>query len=221
MCRLDSRVSPRRGRHLGVLQPDEAGPLERSANVRHKAVYTTGDAAEICKLSQQTIIRCFDDGKIGGFRVPGSKFRRIPYDELLKFMKAHSLPTDGLENSKISVLVVDDEKEIVEIFVDALSGDGRFEVATAQSGYQAGIMTEKLQPDVVILDFKLQDINGTEVCKTIRANPDLARTRILIISGVASPAEIDELKKAGADDYIRKPFNIATVVERIMKLVRK
>ncbi|MFB3890859.1 MAG: response regulator [Phycisphaerae bacterium] len=189
--------------------------------MRHKAVYTTGEAAEMCKLSQQTIIRCFDDGKIGGFRVPGSKFRRIPYDALVKFMKEHNIPTGGLENSKISVLVVDDEKQIVEIFVDALTSDGRFEVATAQSGYQAGILTEKLLPDVVILDFKLPDINGNEVCRTIRANPDLSRTKVIIISGVASPAEIEDLKKAGADDFIRKPFNIATVIERILKLIRK
>jgi excisionase family DNA binding protein len=43
-----------------------------------KTVFTTGEAAEICKVSQQTIIRCFDSGRLKGFRVPGSRFRRIP-----------------------------------------------------------------------------------------------------------------------------------------------
>ncbi len=43
-----------------------------------KQVFTTGEAAEICKVSQQTIIRCFDSGRLTGFRVPGSRFRRIP-----------------------------------------------------------------------------------------------------------------------------------------------
>ncbi len=51
-----------------------------------KQVFTTGEAAEICKVSQQTIIRCFDSGRLNGFRVPGSKFRRIPRVELLRFM---------------------------------------------------------------------------------------------------------------------------------------
>ena len=55
--------------------------------MRHKAVYTTGEAATICKLSQQTIIRCFDSGQLKGFRVPGSKFRRIPRETLIQFMK--------------------------------------------------------------------------------------------------------------------------------------
>ena len=49
---------------------------------------TTGEAADVCKVSQQTIIRCFDSGRLGGFRVPGSKFRRIPRADLIKFMRA-------------------------------------------------------------------------------------------------------------------------------------
>ena len=52
-----------------------------------KNLFTTGEAAEICNISQQTIIRCFDSGKLDGFRIPGSRFRRIPRDNLIKFMK--------------------------------------------------------------------------------------------------------------------------------------
>ena len=55
--------------------------------MRNKSVFTTGEAAGICNLSQQTIIRCFDNGQLKGFRVPGSKFRRIPREMLVTFMK--------------------------------------------------------------------------------------------------------------------------------------
>ena len=188
--------------------------------MRQKAVYTTGEAAEICRLSQQTIIRCFDSGQLQGFRVPGSKFRRIPRDLLIKFMKDNSIPLDGLENSKIRVLVVDDDPEIIELFVDVLKADGRFEVATAQTGYDAGVLTQSFNPDLVVLDFMLPDINGNVVCKTIRENPDLKDIRILIISGMVNPAEVEKLMAAGADDFIKKPFNIENVVERIVELVR-
>ncbi|MFA6135306.1 MAG: response regulator [Phycisphaerae bacterium] len=188
--------------------------------MRQKAVYTTGEAAEICKLSQQTIIRCFDSGQLRGFRVPGSKFRRIPHDVLMKFMKDNSIPLDVLESGQIKVLVVDDDPEIVELFVDALSADGRFEVATAQSGYDAGVMTQQFRPDIVILDYMLPDINGNVVCKTIRENPELCHIKILVISGMVNPAEVDRLMQAGADDFIKKPFNIEKVVERIVELVK-
>src|SRR5947199_7865318 len=93
-----------------------------------KTVFTTGEAAEICKISQQTIIRCFDSGRLRGFRVPGSKFRRIPREELIRFMRENSIPTDVLEGGKRRILIVDDDEQIVELFVDVLSRDERFEV---------------------------------------------------------------------------------------------
>jgi excisionase family DNA binding protein len=188
--------------------------------VRRKAVYTTGEAADVCRLSQQTIIRCFDNGQLEGFRVPGSKFRRIPRDKLIKFMKENNIPLDGLESSKIRVLVVDDDPEIVELFIDVLKHDGRFEVASAQTGYDAGVLTQQFNPDVVILDYMLPDINGNVVCKTIRENPELQHIKILIISGMVNPAEVEKLKQAGADDFIKKPFNIEQVVQRLLELVR-
>jgi len=189
--------------------------------VRRKAVYTTGEAAEICKLSQQTIIRCFDSGQLGGFRVPGSRFRRIPHDALVRFMKDNGIPMNSLElGEKIRVLVVDDDPQIVELFVDVLENDERFEVATARSGYDAGLITEKFRPNVVVLDYMLPDINGNVVCQTIRNNPDLSRIRILIISGMVDPEEVKRLTEAGADDFIKKPFNIDNVVGRIVELAR-
>jgi excisionase family DNA binding protein len=188
--------------------------------VRRKAVYTTGEAAAICRLSQQTIIRCFDSGQLQGFRVPGSKFRRIPRDAIIKFMKANNIPLDGLKVAKKRVLVVDDDPEIVELFVDALDSDGRFEVATAQTGYDAGVMTQQFRPDVVVLDYMLPDVNGNVVCKTIRDNPELSDIKILIISGVVNPAEVDRLMEAGADEFIKKPFNIEKVLKRMLELVK-
>jgi len=189
--------------------------------LRRKSVYTTGEAAEVCKLSQQTVIRCFDSGQLKGFRVPGSKFRRIPRDELLKFMKVNGIPLDTLESDdKIRVLVVDDDPDIVELFVDALKEDGQFEIATASTGYDAGVLTQQFAPDIVVLDFMLPDINGNVVCRTIRENPGLSHIKVLIISGAVNPAEIEKLKQAGADDFIKKPFNIETVMKRIKELVR-
>ena len=63
-------------------------------DLRMKSVYTTGEVAQICKVSQQTVIRCFDSGRLNGFRVPGSRFRRIPRDSLLSFMKSNRIPLD-------------------------------------------------------------------------------------------------------------------------------
>ena len=184
-----------------------------------KQVFTTGEAAEICKVSQQTIIRCFDSGRLQGFRVPGSKFRRIPRAELLRFMKANDIPTDVLESTRKRVLVVDDDEQIVELFLDVLGRDDRFDVKSAGTGYDAGMLTEQFKPHLILLDYMLPDINGNVVCDRIRANPDLAGTKIIIVSGVVKRDEIDELLRGGADDFVKKPFNISELVDRMAELL--
>ena len=180
-----------------------------------KQVFTTGEAAEICKISQQTIIRCFDSGRLRGFRVPDSKFRRIPREELIRFMRENNIPTDEIEDAKPTILVVDDDEQILELFMDVLERDGRFNVHTAATGYDAGLLTEQHKPDLVILDFMLPDINGNVVCKTIRSKPELSNTKIIIVSGVVKQHEIDGLLQDGADEFIKKPFSIDSLMQRV------
>ncbi len=184
-----------------------------------KQVFTTGEAAEICKVSQQTIIRCFDSGRLTGFRVPGSRFRRIPRKDLLQFMKANDIPTDALESTRRRVLVVDDDEQIIELFLDVLSRDDRFEVKSARTGYDAGVLTEQFRPHLVLLDYMLPDINGNLVCDRIRSNPELAGTKIIVISGVVNQDEIDTLLRSGADDFVKKPFNIEKLIERMSQML--
>lgn len=185
-----------------------------------KELYTTGEAAEICKVSQQTIIRCFDSGRLEGFRIPGSKFRRIPRLDLIKFMKENGIPLDRLESGKKKILIVDDDAEIVELMADVLIRDGRFEIKTASTGYDAGIATQQFRPNLILLDYMLPDVNGNVVCQTIRKNPEFENIKIIIVSGVIKQDEIDQLLKSGAEAFIKKPFNIAELTDKIAAVLR-
>jgi DNA-binding response OmpR family regulator len=135
-------------------------------------------------------------------------------------MKANNIPLDALESGKRKILVVDDDPEIVELLVDVLTRDGRFEVRTASSGYDAGILTHQLMPDLILLDYMLPDVNGNIVCQTIRRNPEFENVKIIIISGVIKQDEIDQLLKSGAEDFIRKPFDIAELTNRITAVLQ-
>lgn len=185
-----------------------------------KDLFTTGEAAEICKVSQQTIIRCFDSGRLEGFRIPGSKFRRIPRQSLIKFMKANNIPLEAIDSGKKRILIVDDDEEIVELMVDVLVRDGRFDIKTASSGYDAGILTQRFRPDLILLDYMLPDVNGNIVCHTIRKNPEFENTKIIIVSGVIKQDEIDQLLKSGAEGFIRKPFNIVELTDKIAAVLQ-
>jgi excisionase family DNA binding protein len=184
-----------------------------------KTVFTTGEAAKICKVSQQTIIRCFDNGQLKGFRVPGSKFRRIPREALYKFMKDNDIPTDALESGKRKALLVDDELELVELMTKVLEEDGRFEVRVANNGFDAGMMVKDYRPDIIVLDVMLPDINGKEVCQRVRADATLEDVRVLCISGMVEDDKIQELRLAGADDFMHKPFEVDALIDRMCALL--
>jgi excisionase family DNA binding protein len=180
-----------------------------------KTVFTTGEAAKVCKVSQQTIIRCFDNGQLKGFRVPGSRFRRIPREALYKFMKDNGIPTEALESGKRKVLLVDDDAELVELILKVLDEDGRFEVRVAGNGFDAGMMVKEYRPDLIVLDVMLPDINGKEVCHRVRADSTLEDVRILCISGMIEEDKIQELRLSGADDFLHKPFDIEELIDRM------
>src|SRR5580700_5913655 len=186
---------------------------------RMKTVFTTGEAAKICKVSQQTIIRCFDNGQLKGFRVPGSRFRRIPREALYKFMKDNGIPTDALESGKRKVLLVDDDPDLVEVINKALDDDGRFEVRIAANGFDAGMMVKEYRPDLIILDVMLPDINGKEVCQRVRADTTLEDVRIICISGMVEDDKVQELRLAGADEFMHKPFEIDYLIDRMCGLL--
>ena len=79
-----------------------------------KDVLTTGEVAKICNVAPRTVSKWFDTGQLKGYRIPGSKDRRIPVSQLVRFMKEHGIPFDGVAGGKTRILVVDDESEVVE-----------------------------------------------------------------------------------------------------------
>jgi len=182
-----------------------------------KTVFTTGEAAKICKVSQQTIIRCFDSGQLKGFRVPGSRFRRIPRDVLYKFMKDNGIPTDALESGKRKILIVDDDRDLVELLRDSFEADGRFDVRAVNNGFDAGMMVKEYHPDAIILDVMLPDINGKEVCQRVRSDSTLDDVKIVCISGMVEAEKIQELRDSGANDFMQKPFEVEALIQRVCR----
>lgn len=184
-----------------------------------KTVFTTGEAAKICKVSQQTIIRCFDSGQLKGFRVPGSRFRRIPREALYRFMKENGIPTDALESGRRRVLIVDDDQAVVDLITDVLVNDSRFETKYVNNGFGAGMLAKEYHPDLIILDVMLPDINGQAVCELIRADPTMADIKIICISGLIEDDKIADLRTSGADDFLAKPLDIDELIRRVCRLL--
>src|ERR1700747_2636531 len=80
-----------------------------------KDVLTTGEVAKICNVAPRTVSKWFDTGALHGYRIPGSKDRRIPLNQLIRFMKHHGMPLNGLMTGCTRILLVDGEQDIVEV----------------------------------------------------------------------------------------------------------
>src|SRR5439155_18348776 len=134
-------------------------------------------------------------------------------------MRDNGIPTDALESGKRKLLIVDDDQELVELMSDAFARDGRFEIKTANNGFDAGMLIKEFRPDLVVLDVMLPDINGKEVCQLVRGDKTMDDVRIICISGMVEEDRIQQLRDAGANDFIKKPFDVEALIERICQLL--
>ena len=116
-----------------------------------KKIFTTGEAAKVCKVSQQTIIRCFDSGRLRGYRVPGSKTRRIPRGELIRFMRGHHMPLDVLGESDTVLLIVELKGDVALDEPDVVAVVETVEVAEEDAVVVAVDVREVVTDDVIVL----------------------------------------------------------------------
>lgn len=186
-----------------------------------KDVLTTGEVAKICNVAPRTVSKWFDTGSLKGYRIPGSKDRRIPVAQLIKFMKAHGIPMDGVMSGRTRVLIVDDETEVVDVLTKVLGEQANYEVRAAKNGFAAGIECERFKPHVVLLDVHLGEQDGTnphagrEMAKNLRSGDEFQLTRVVAMSGKLSDAQLQAMKGNGFDAYLKKPFQVRQVIEAI------
>lgn len=124
---------------------------------------------------------------------------------------------NNIEESKKTILIVDDEKPIVEILVYNLQKEG-YQTLEANDGEEAIKIAFEQKPDLILLDIMLPKIDGLTVCKKIRNSFNMP---IIMIS--AKDEEIDKILglELGADDYITKPFSVRELIARVKANLRK
>jgi DNA-binding response OmpR family regulator len=103
--------------------------------------------------------------------------------------------------------------------VDHFERDGRFEVRSVNNGFGAGMLIREFTPDLIILDVMLPDINGLEVCQRVRTDKSTDEVRIICISGMVESDKIQQLRDAGANDFMKKPFDIDALATRVCQLL--
>ncbi len=121
---------------------------------------------------------------------------------------------------KFKILVVDDDPNMRVLLRQMLALRG-FDVVEAEDGLDALAKVEEAEPDVVVLDVMMPDMDGITVCKRLRQQPKTANLPIIMLSGKVHPEAIKEGLMAGADKYLRKPIPLADLIANIREVLPK
>ena len=183
-----------------------------------KKVFTTGQVAKICKVAPRTVSKWFDSGRLKGYRIPRSQDRRIPREQLIRFLKEHGMPLGELEEEEWhKVLLIGTEKLFNDRIKEILPEDEDYKFQYANSGFEAGMLAGNFQPDTIIIDLGLGRAESIQIVARLRA--DETHTGTLIV-GLASEDEAapEQLSQHGFNDVFKKPFDVALLGEKIKSI---
>lgn len=181
-----------------------------------KNFYTTHEASKFCGVYPTTVINWIKEGKLPAYTTAGGH-RRIKRDDLLRLMRENKMPVpeEITKGNKNRVLVIDDDPRILKMIKTVLSADKDFEVATANSGFQAGLLISNWLPDIILLDMLMPQMDGFEVCRQLRNDEKTRDIPIIAVTVLKDPKEIKRMHSAGITDYISKPFKSEELIKKV------
>lgn len=182
--------------------------------LKAKDVLTTGEVARICNVAPRTVSKWFDSGQLKGYRIPGSKDRRIPLSALLRFMKQHNIPLNGLASGNTRVLIVDADHDVLAVIEKVLEDEAHYEVEVADNAFAAGLMAERFRPHVILVDIHLKDLDTRAMVEQIRGNPELEQTKLVLMSSRLSDGDGQQLPR-GFDAFLKKPLHVRQVLQMV------
>jgi len=180
-----------------------------------KQVFTTGEVARICHVAPRTVSKWFDTGKLRGYRIPGSRDRRIPLQHLLTFMRAHGIPMDELDEGTCRVLIFD--RDVRDELIEAIQATGQYEVRKAENGFQAGVLAREFEPHVIVIDADDAE-QASALCGSIRATPALQQAKIIAAAGKLSEQRRRQLLSRGFDGCIETPYTHEQLIDAIQEV---
>lgn len=183
---------------------------------------TTSEVAQYCQVTNDGVVKWIKAKKLKAYSTPGGHYR-IRKSDFKDFLGRYGMPVDPnfFTEEKKRILVVDDESSIVEVISQALADAQAFQVNTAHDGYEAGLKIGTFRPDLIILDIMMPHMDGIEVCKRIKADPDTETIKVVAITGHPEQGNIDRAYRSGADLCLMKPLQIEHLRREVARLLEQ
>jgi excisionase family DNA binding protein len=183
---------------------------------------TTSEVAQYCQVTNDGVVKWIKAKKLRAYSTPGGHYR-IRKSDFKDFLGRYGMPVDTnfFAEEKKRILVVDDESTIVDVISQALGDAQSFQVSSAKDGYEAGLKIGTFKPDLIILDIMMPHMDGIEVCKRIKADPDTETIKVVAITGHPEQGNIDRAYRSGADLCLMKPLQLEHLRREVSRLLEQ
>jgi len=182
---------------------------------------TTGDVARLCGFSPSAVLQWIRSGKLPAYSSPGGQHRIDP-QRLLAFLREHRMrvPPELAPGDTHRILIVDDEETIRELLTQVLKeSDIPCVAESAKNGVIGCMKIPIFKPHLITLDIVMPELDGVEMCRSVKSSDEFADTKVLIVTGYADDERLQRALAAGADDWLAKPVNISVFIKKVAELL--
>ena len=189
-------------------------------NGKNRKQLTTFQIANMLGVSDQSVSNWIDAGQLSAERTPGGHRRILP-DDLIAFLKKRGMRIpDELNVAPTTILIVDDEADVAEWIANILRENcPDFRILTANDGFDAGKIIPAELPDLVIIDLYMPGLDGFEVCRKIKSDPQTQSIKVIAATAHPSKQAEQAIVDAGAEVYLTKPIEVDQLVSAIGDLL--
>ncbi|MCE9620276.1 MAG: excisionase family DNA-binding protein [Planctomycetes bacterium] len=183
--------------------------------LHQERVYTTGEVAAICNVAARTVSKWIDCGRLEGYRIPGSRDRRVTRETLERFMRAHGLPLTGFTQStgEGTLLIVDSDPNTSKILRDVIAQETKRDAVVVRSAFEAGVICERSRPSSIIVDCNIGVNEAAGLASWLRA--EKRNSRVVATGESMTAGDEATLIRAGVSAIVPKPCTVRAILTAV------
>jgi excisionase family DNA binding protein len=186
-----------------------------------KELLTPSEVAKLFGVSPVTVRKWSQDGLLNAVKTPGGH-RRYRKKEIYEYLTKRGFPLPEDDAWTPRVMIVDDDKVVINLMKMAIEeAYTPVDIQSAMNGFDAARALTKFRPDLVLLDLKMPGMDGIEVTKQIKLDPEMKNTKIYMITGFDSEENKKTAIDAGVDFMLSKPIEKHLLIEALNPILKR
>lgn len=189
--------------------------MKKSNLPQERQLLSPKEVAKILMVSPITVRQWAQKDKLKAYTTAGGH-RRFDLKDVEEFAHKNNVKTPT--TNQLKVLIIDDDESYLKLIghmIDSIQTDKKILIDTATNGFDGGLKVQAFKPDILLLDLKMQRMNGFEVCKQVKASPETTHIRILTMTGFANQESTEKILQLGAEACLTKPIKLDVLIKHL------